>query len=614
MKRFITEVFSFSNGFSGKLLSIAEPFDKINNGHIGEVVFKLNYASHQGETWSECTKRVIETNMSIRKTHYINNHLRWDEDYWSDIAQKMAISMVKMEWTPAGRHLRNMGLPHVNQHGALSLNNCSAISTEDSISESAQTMYNFLKSGAGVGFDTKWTGTLKPTSGKHETDGSNIIEEVLHAYETGTSLPVPVEFKYPRLRTLYNEMIDTCDNYLEDKDKTKFVVDIMNRIGCHIVATSQRRGAQIAIGSPYDESFINLKNYEKYPERASYGWVSNNSVILENKEDFLEIPHLAKYIEKNGEPGIINNINMKKYGRHGRKREKITLSNGEVRYVDMQENVYLTNPCGEIALLPYELCNLSTTLPTNCKSFKDWYEAVKWATIFSSNVSLMMTENHRSNSVIIKNRKIGIGISGLADLFDLHGVPSVISHLNCGYDIVRTVNAECAIHAGVPISKKVTCIKPEGTVGLLTGTAPGIHHLLARRMIRRIRIRKSSPVSKELIENMVPYEEDLFDKTSYVFEFPMKTLDGARTVDQVGILEQLLINKTVQTFWADNNVSFTGTFKESDDIGNILGFTIPYLKTVSLLPKFEGETPYAQMPFEEITEDEYNLRTELYFR
>ena len=38
--------------------------------------------------------------------------------------------------------------------------------------------------------------------------------------------------------------------------------------------------ALISIGSPYDDEFMDLKNYELNPERINLGWASNNSVSL----------------------------------------------------------------------------------------------------------------------------------------------------------------------------------------------------------------------------------------------------------------------------------------------------------------------------------------------
>jgi hypothetical protein len=57
------------------------------------------------------------------------------------------------------------------------------------------------------------------------------------------------------------------------------IVDIMNMIGRCVVSGNVRRTAEIAFGDPDSEEYIDLKDYDKNPHRASYGWTSNNSVF-----------------------------------------------------------------------------------------------------------------------------------------------------------------------------------------------------------------------------------------------------------------------------------------------------------------------------------------------
>lgn len=38
---------------------------------------------------------------------------------------------------------------------------------------------------------------------------------------------------------------------------------------------------QIAFGSPTEEEYLNLKNYKVNPQRAEFGWTSNNSIFAE---------------------------------------------------------------------------------------------------------------------------------------------------------------------------------------------------------------------------------------------------------------------------------------------------------------------------------------------
>ena len=46
-----------------------------------------------------------------------------------------------------------------------------------------------------------------------------------------------------------------------------------------MVSGNIRRTAEIAFGENEDDEFLTLKNYQKNPERAGFGWVSNNSVF-----------------------------------------------------------------------------------------------------------------------------------------------------------------------------------------------------------------------------------------------------------------------------------------------------------------------------------------------
>ena len=63
----------------------------------------------------------------------------------------------------------------------------------------------------------------------------------------------------------------------------------MNILGKCVVAGNIRRVAEIALGEAYDSEFINLKDYEKNPDRMEYGWVSNNSIYAQIGMDYSEV-------------------------------------------------------------------------------------------------------------------------------------------------------------------------------------------------------------------------------------------------------------------------------------------------------------------------------------
>jgi ribonucleoside-triphosphate reductase (thioredoxin) len=69
---------------------------------------------------------------------------------------------------------------------------------------------------------------------------------------------------------------------------------------------------EIAFGEPDDEEYIDLKNYEKNPERAAYGWTSNNSIYARLGMDY---EPACDRIRSNGEPGFAWLDNMRSFGR-----------------------------------------------------------------------------------------------------------------------------------------------------------------------------------------------------------------------------------------------------------------------------------------------------------
>ena len=116
---------------------------------------------------------------------------------------------------------------------------------------------------------------------------------------------------------------------MEEKLSSLMILDIMNMLCKCVVSGNVRRSATIAGGEYDDIEFMDAKDWEKYPERQSYCWLSNNSVIAKIGMDYSEI---AKRV-KRGEPGIIFLENAQKYSR----------MNGIIDYKD--KDVMLTNPC-----------------------------------------------------------------------------------------------------------------------------------------------------------------------------------------------------------------------------------------------------------------------------
>jgi len=615
MNKFITQFYKLSDPFKTKLLTIPHSFDD-----LGDIVFRRTYALKKDETWNECVIRVIECVMSILLTHCDKNYLEFNEDHWNSMAERMAISMFEKKWIPAGRHLKNMGTQSVINEGSLTLNNCSAISTEGSITDSALMMAQLLKNQCGVGFNTKWRGVKNgPKKIVNAYGDVNDIETILAvmlgSMENGLNIPVFHNIRRKSIQVFHDRLYKTIKLYNDNIiNNTRFVVDVMNIIGVNISGSANRRGAQIAIGNPGDKEFMTLKSGINN-DRDEWMWASNNSILLSKNEDFLLIPELIENIKISGEPGIINGINLKKYGRVGKTMEPININTPTgkacINLSMAESSLELVNPCGEIGLEPFELCNLVTTVPTNCIDRDDWYETLMYATTFASIVSLLMTNIKEVNTVISKNRRIGVSIAGMAYIFESSTGSNFIGMLDKGYDVVRKTNAEFALSMGIPLAKKVTCIKPDGNTSLILATTPGIHYPpFNKYCIRRIIVEKKDPIVRYILDKFkVDYEEVEHDSNQYVFSFPYKYEKEIRPVTDISIWEQLSDNIIMQRFWADNSVSFTGRFHEYEEqaLEHAVSMAIPFIKTISLLKQDNKELlkRYRQLPYEDINEETY---------
>jgi hypothetical protein len=100
------------------------------------------------------------------------------------------------------------------------------------------------------------------------------------------------------------------------------------------------------------------------------------------------------------------------------------------------------------------------------------------------------------------------------------------------------------------------------------------------------------------------------DTTSVVF-FPIKS-DAKRAEKDVTIFEKMSLAAVAQRYWSDNSVSVTISFDpdaESQHVGTVLHMYDGQLKTVSFLP--QGNFTYPQMPYTQITEDEYREEGEM---
>lgn len=596
-------------------------------GPLSEAVFYRTYSRSNGhgqEQWADTVVRVVEGVMSIRKDYLVNvTGRRWSDKHRTALATELAYAIYDMKLLPPGRGLWAMGTDYVYERGSHALNNCGAVSVLRSLALPARWLMDSLMCGVGVGFTTHEASLypMKKPKGKEQTyvvpdtkEGwSESVKRLIQSYERAGR---PVVFDYTGIRRagvairgfggvsagaaplkkLHDRLRRYLDARVEGKTSdTRLIADVMNAIGSCVVAGNVRRSAEIAIGSPYDTEFLDLKNYELNPERGDIGWMSNNSVALARSEDFAALPEtgISERVADNGEPGILNLINVHKYGRIGERREDAAVA---------------INPCGEIPLESAELCNLVEVFPTRCEP-KELNRVLELATFYASTVALLRSHSAQTNEVTSRNRRIGVSVSGVADWLDATSVSHVFDSLNRGYDVVRRENKRLAGEAGVAESIRVTTVKPSGTVSLLAGVSSGVHFPVGGYVLRRMRVATDSPVGDLLIAAGVPHEPDVVSDNTEVFEFPLRYGDGrTRSVKQVSVYEQAAVVAMLQRCWADNAVSNTLTVQphELKQVERVLALFAPQVKSLSLLP--DKDDTYEQMPVEHITKDEHDER------
>lgn len=400
------------------------------------------------------------------------------------------------------------------------------------------------------------------------------------------------------------------DEHPEKKvyDKTRLIADVGNSIGSCVIAGNVRRSSQILLGDPGDETFLYLKDFNVNPERDPLMWCSNNTVRLWNNDDFeVMIPKIADLIRSRGEPGVANMINIKKYGRFA-----------DTQYGE--DTADLLNPCGEIPLDSFGPCNLATVVPYNCRKDptdprspidkEQVKEAAEFATFYTSTVTTIRHHWPITNRIVSEKRRIGVSFGGVPDIYENYGISYLTTLCRSMYDTIRRFNTEFSKRAGIPPAIRVTTVKPEGTLSIVTEVTAGVHFPTAEYCKRRIGVSQNSPLLKPLIAAGYSVEKSLKNPDMMFVIFPLAR-KGIRPSREVSIFEQYGIVQCMQRHYADNAVSFTGMFskeRESDVVDRVMAMFIPMLKCSSMFGQsddLDDTNGYVQIPAEEVTKETY---------
>jgi ribonucleoside-diphosphate reductase alpha chain len=424
---------------------------------------------------------------------------------------------------------------------------------------------------------------LNGKSSKIEFDYSDIRAKGARLVTSGGKAPGPQPLK---------ECIVKITGILSEKEDgeqltTLEVHDIICHIADAVLAGGIRRAALISLFSADDNEMISCKSGDWWETNPQRGRANNSACLMRHKitkEFFLDLWKRVE-LSGSGEPGIYLN-NDKDWG---------------------------TNPCCEIALRPYQFCNLCEVNVSNIESQEDLNERVKAAS-FIGTLQAGYTHFHYLRDIwretTEKEALIGVSMTGI-------GSGRVL-----GYDmeeaakVVKKENIRVAKLIGINKSARTTTVKPAGTTSLTLGTSSGIHAWHNDFYIRRVRVGKNETMYSYLLENHPELIEDDYFRghDTAVISIPQKSPKGSilRTESAFDLLERV---KKVATEWVKNghnsgsnshNVSATISLKEEDwDLaGEWMWKNREHYNGLSVLP-YNGGT-YVQAPFEDCTEEEYN--------
>jgi len=597
---------------------------------LGDLVYLRTYSrmkeDGKNEKWFETVERVVNGCYNMQKETVEKHALGWNPYKAQKSAQEMYDRIFNIKFLPPGRGLWAMGSPITEEKKLYAaLNNCALVSTRD-MKEDPSKPFCFLMDmsmlGVGVGFDIYGAGTviIKGPSKSRKEELFEIPDSregwidslrlILDSYFHGTHTII---FDYSKIRAaglpiktfggitsgpgplkdLHDNIRIILDKEIGTEISVRSIIDIMNIICKTVVSGNVRRSASIAL---YDESddYLDLKNYEKNPDRKDFGWASNNSIFAKIGMDYTKV---VDRIKNNGEPGLIWLDNIRKFS----------------RMCDLPDNkdrrAVGSNPCVEQSLESYEVCNLVETFPARHENLDDYLRTLKFAYLYAKTVTLGHTHWAETNRVMMRNRRIGCSMSGIAQFLAKKGVNELKIWMENGYKAIEEWDIIYSEWLAIPKSIKMTSVKPSGTVALLAGATPGMHFPESRFYIRRVRVAKNSELLEPLKKAGYNIEPCVDDKDmTVVVEIPIDVGEGVKTLNDVSIWEQLSLAALLQRYWSDNQVSCTITFnpeRESNQIKPALEYFQYQLKGISFLPRIKGGA-YPQMPYEEITAEQYN--------
>jgi ribonucleoside-diphosphate reductase alpha chain len=560
---------------------------------------KFNPELQRRETWEEIVTR--NRDMHISKFPQLKDEITKAYELVYD--KKILPSMRSLQFAGKPIEINNTRIY-----------NCAYLPIDDYRSFS-ETMF-LLLSGTGVGFSVQQhhIGELPeiklPTKHKRYLVSDSIegwadaVKILVKAYFTGSPLPLfdfrDIRPKGARLITAGGkapgpEPLKECLFQIQkifdrkqngDKLSSLEAHDIVCHIADAVLSGGIRRAALISLFNLDDEDMLTSKFGSWWEANPQRGRANNSAVILRHKITEEEFFKLWKKIEASGsgEPGLYFS-NDKDWG---------------------------TNPCCEIALRPYQFCNLCELNASDVESQEDLNERSRAAALIGT-LQASYTDFHYLRDIWRKTTEkdalIGVGQTGI-------GSGVVLNYnLKEAADVAKTENARIAEIIGINKAARVTTVKPSGTSSLVLGTSSGIHAWHAPYYVRRMRVGKNEALYTYLSINHPELVEDEYFKPTIqaVISVPQKAPEGSilRSESALELLERVRkynvewVKKGHRKGANTNNVSATVSITETEweEVGKWMWENKDTFNGLSVLPYFGGS--YTQAPFQDITEEEF---------
>ena len=418
-------------------------------------------------------------------------------------------------------------------------------------------------------------------------DFSDIRPKGSRLVTSGGKAPGPQPLKECLLKV--QGILDEKDS--GDKLEPIDVHDIICHIADAVLAGGIRRAALISLFSADDEEMLSAKTgnwWETNPQRGR----ANNSVVLMRhlitKEFFDNIWERVKE-SGSGEPGFYFS-NDKEWG---------------------------TNPCCEIALRPYQFCNL-TEVNVSDVATQEEYEKRAKAAAFIGTLQAGYTDFHYLRDVWKRNTEkdalVGVSMTGIASgrVLELDMKSASL--------VIKNENRRVAAQIGIRPAARTTCVKPAGTTSLTLGTSSGIHAWHNDYYIRRMRVGKNESIYTHLLVHHPELIEDEYFRPhdTAIISVPQKAPDGAITRHE-SALQLLRRIKKVSEEWVrpghsrgqnTHNVSATVSIRPAEwtDVGEWMWENRNSYNGLSVLPANGGT--YKQAPFEDCSPEKFQVLSE----